>query len=98
MAALKQSLEVHRQESAEAYKYFMDVTKKCKTDWAEIVELDGRPELTDDKEEKLVAMKHKFNLVLSADYQMGKLIPYWGQSPQPASTCYLQNFIMTSSE
>jgi len=42
--------------------------------------------------EKLVTMKHKFNLVLSADYQMGKLVPYWGQSPQPGSTYYLQKF------
>ena len=37
-------------------------------------------------------MEHKFNLVLSADYQMGKLVPYWGQSPQPGSTYYLQKF------
>lgn len=69
----------------------MNVTKKCSEEWAEIVELEGRlPELTGDEKEKLVTMKHKFNLVLSADYQMGKLVPYWGQSPQPGSTYYLQ--------
>ena len=89
MTALKQSLERHRQESEGAHKYFMDVTKKCSKEWAEI-ELEGRlPELTGD-EEKLEVMKHKFNLVLAADYQMGKLVPYWGQSPQPGSTYYLQ--------
>ena len=87
MTALKQSLERHRQKSEGAHKYFMDVTKKCSKEWAEIVELEGRlPELTDDEEEKLAVMKHKFNLVLAADYQMGKLVPYWGQSPQPGST------------
>ena len=42
-------------------------------EWAEIVELEGRlPELTGDEEEKLAVMKHKFNLVLAADYQMGR--------------------------
>ena len=29
-------------------------------------------------------------LVLSADYQMSKLVPFWGFSPQPGSTSYLQ--------
>ena len=35
-------------------------------------------------------LKHKFNVVLSADYQMLKLTPYWELSPQPGSTYYLQ--------
>lgn len=65
MTALKQSLERHRQESEGAHKYFMDITKKCSKEWAEI-ELEGRlPELTGDEEEKLAklaVMKHKFNL------------------------------------
>lgn len=42
MTALKQSLERHRQEAAGAHKYFMDVTKKCSKEWAEIVELNGK--------------------------------------------------------
>ena len=29
-------------------------------------------------------------MVLSADYQMCKLVPYWGMSAQPGSTYYLQ--------
>ena len=28
--------------------------------------------------------------MVSADYQMGKLVPYWGYSPQPGCTYYLQ--------
>ena len=28
--------------------------------------------------------------MISADYQMNKLVPYWGLSPQPGSTYYLQ--------
>jgi len=41
-------------------------------------------------EERLTVMKSKFKLVLAADYQMSKLVPYWGLSPQPGSTYYLQ--------
>ena len=35
-------------------------------------------------------LKHKFNLALSAAHQMGKLVHYWGESPQPGSTYYYQ--------
>lgn len=45
---------------------------------------------TEDQRRQLSAKKHTFTLVLSADYQMQKLVPYWGQSPQPGSTYYLQ--------
>jgi len=41
MTALKHSLECHRQELEGSHKYFMDVTKKCSEEWAEIVELEG---------------------------------------------------------
>lgn len=42
------------------------------------------------KEQELTVLKNTFNLVVSADYQMSKLVPYWGFSPQPGSTYYLQ--------
>lgn len=84
---LKQSLETHHQELQAAHKFFMDITNKCSKEWTEITELEGRlPQLTADEQEKLAMMKHKFSLVLSADYQMGKLVPYRGLSPQPGST------------
>lgn len=34
-------------------------------------------------------LKERFVLVLAAHYQQSKLIPYWGESPQPGSTYYL---------
>ena len=46
--------------------------------------------LTDDEEETLAVLKHRFNLVLCTDYQQCKLVPYWGMSDQPGSTYYLQ--------
>lgn len=47
----------------------------------EIAELTAKPSLTDDEEESLATMKCKFVIVISADYQMNKLIPHWGLSP-----------------
>ena len=39
---------------------------------------------------ELSRLKHSFTLTLSVDYQMSRLVPHWGHSPQPGSTYYLQ--------
>ena len=46
--------------------------------------------LTEEEKVKLDQLKTRFNVVLCADYQMCKLVPYWGCSAQPGSTYYLQ--------
>lgn len=73
----------------ESHQYFVYVTEQCAKEWADINELERKSSLTNDEEEQLAVLKHKFNVVLSADYQMSKLVPYWGFSPQPGSTYYL---------
>ena len=88
--ALKQALEGHRHEAEQAHKYYVDTAKECGEEWAEIAELDGKSTLTDEEQERLAAKKIKFTIVISADYQMNKLVPYLGLSPQPGSTYYLQ--------
>lgn len=45
---------------------------------------------SDEEEEKLASLRDRFTLALSADFQMSKLLPNWGLSPQPGSTYYLQ--------
>lgn len=90
LKAIRQSLEMHRQEAQAGHEYFLEVTRKCTEDWKKIEGLETKVSLNEDEEEQLVVLKHKFNLVVSADYQMAKLVPYWGSSPQPGSTYYLQ--------
>lgn len=50
----------------------------------------AKTSLSTEEEEELASKKHVFTLVLSADYQQSKLIPYRGSSAQPGSTYYLQ--------
>ena len=59
----------------QARDFFNKMTERCKEDW--------KAPLRDE------SARHRFTLVLSADYQQAKLTPYWGQSPQPGSTYYL---------
>jgi len=65
------------------------MTHKCAQQWKEITELESAERLPDNSE-RLKELKSVFTLVLSADYQMSKLLPFWGHTAQPSSTYYLQ--------
>ena len=55
----------------------------------EIESLQSKPVRTEQEEDTLQRLKHNFTAILSVDYQMQKLVPHWGHSPQPGAT-YLQ--------
>lgn len=82
-ASLNKELEVHKDEAQRSHKYYTDVTKQCKEHWEEITRLELKDDKTEEESEKLVTLKNNFTLTLSVDYQMQKLVPYWGHSPQP---------------
>ena len=84
---LKQSQENHRDEAQKSHSYYQKVTTQCAVEWEEITSLGS---LTRVEKGKLTRLKKKFNLVICADYQMCKLVPYWGMSAQSGSTYYLQ--------
>ena len=52
--------------------------------------LESKEGRTEEEDFTLQSLKHNFSAVLSDDYQMQKLVPYWGHSPQPGATYYLQ--------
>ena len=68
----------------------MDAVKRSKDHWGKIKELDGKLSLSSQEEESLTLLRKKIDLVLSTEYQMSKVVPYWGFFPQPGSTYYLQ--------
>ncbi len=90
MKDTKQVLENHRKEAQESHKYYIEVTKSSRNEWKEITELERKSVLSEEEKTRLAFLKNGFKLVVSADYQMCKLVPYWGLSAQPGSTYYLQ--------
>ena len=90
IADFTKQLENHKDEAHNFHRYYVDTTKQCQTEWLDIIKLESKENKTEDEVLKLEILKQKFTLILSADFQMQKLVPYWGQSPQPGSTCYLQ--------
>lgn len=61
--------------------------------WSEIVELESSTS-SPERHKKLKLHQITFTLLLSADYQMFKLLPYWGHSVQPSSTYLLTKGII----
>ena len=87
---LNQKHETHRDEAQKSHSYYTEVTARCAAEWNEIILLEEKGTLTEEERSKLAGLKCKFNLVISVDYQMSKLVPYWGYFAQPGSTYYLQ--------
>ena len=88
--SVQEDLETHRQEAQKSHEYYTEACTRCASEWKEITTLDEKSHLSEEEAKKLRSLKNKFNIVISADYQMGKLVPYWGLSAQPGSTYYLQ--------
>jgi hypothetical protein len=81
-------LKEHKKLAQEALEHYKFTTGKCKRDWQAIVSLASRENLDELGQRQLQTLKESFVLVLSADYQMSKLIPFWGSSAQPGMTYY----------
>lgn len=82
-------LQDHKKAAQEALEHYKFMVTKCKRDWQAIVSLASRENSDKPGQRQLEALKESFVLVLSADYQMSKLlIPFWGSSAQPGMTYY----------
>lgn len=91
ISTLCAELDTHKQTALKSHDYHLTTTKRCATEWTELKRLEGLGNNASPEEtKKLATLKHSFTLTLSADFQMSKLVPYWGYSDQPGSTYYLQ--------
>ena len=88
--ALEDKLQEHKDVARESLQYYKEMKTRCCEQWEEITTLESKCDRSSAEDEQLEQLQHCFTLVISADYQMQKLIPYWGNSPQPGSTYYLQ--------
>ena len=90
IARLTSDSVMHHDNARKSHDYYTATKKRCKEEWTEIESLEAKHVRTEQEEHTLQRLKHNFTAVLSADYQMQKLVPYWGRSPQPGATYYLQ--------
>ena len=88
---LRQENETHQGEANRSHADHVDMTECCSSEWAEIASLKQKATLTDEETVTLDGLKKRFTLVLSADFQVCKLVPYLGYSAQPGSTHLLSS-------
>ena len=90
IADLQEDLKQHKLEASRSLDNYHEMTKRCKMQWDQITSLESNTHRSTPEDDELRDLKKSFILVLSADYQMGKLLPSWCQSAQPSSTYYFQ--------
>ena len=90
IAALCTESRQHTTDAANAREFYKKTIQKCRESWTDIQRFLSIQSRTPQETAELATLKHTFTLVLSADYQQAKLIPFWGRSEQLGSTYYLQ--------
>ena len=78
VAEIEQELRGHKSRATEAQAFYRETTTKCLELWKDLEALMAKTSLSSEEVEELASKKHTFTLILSADYQQSKLIPYWG--------------------
>lgn len=84
IGALESSRNEHCTEAQRSHEDYVALTR-CKDEMVKIKALEEKSDKS-EVEEELEQLKSRFILVISTDYQMSKLLPSWGCSPQPGST------------
>ena len=93
ITCVRASLEEHKQKATKSHKYHKDMVERCEKQLKEIAVLEQKENLSESELEHLTMLKHTFTLTFSCDYQMSKLVPFWGCSPQPGdSVCNIEKF------
>ena len=83
-------LHKHKMEATRSLENYHQMSQRCEIQWKEIANIEKNSQRTTEEDDKLQGLKESFILVLSSDYQMGKLLLSWCLSPQPSSTYYFQ--------
>ena len=87
---MSSDMEIHCEQARRSDDYYKDITSRCSKDWESICVLESKENRNEQDNQNLENLYHNFTTVLSAVYQMQKLVPYWGFSPQPGSSYNLQ--------
>ena len=87
---IDEELRRHKLGATETQTFYCPTTSKCAENWTSVESLAAKTSRSSKEQQELDTKKHAFTLVVSADYQQSKLIPYWGCSAQSGSTYYLQ--------
>ena len=85
-------LQEHKEEAQAGLEYYRNLISDATTTYAQISML-LQQDLDEERVTHLEALKKSFCAFVSADYMMGKTLPYWGESAQPSKTYYMMKLV-----
>ena len=91
MAHYTALLQEHKEAQA-GLEYYRRLTSETESTYRRISILQQQ-DLTAVKSAELQKLKREFSAFISADYMMGKNLPYWGESAQPSKTYYMMKLV-----
>ena len=85
-------LQEHKEEAQAGLEYYRNLISDATTTYAQKSKL-LQQDLDEERINHLEAFKKSFCAFVSADYMMGKNLPYWGESAQPSKTYYMMKLV-----
>ena len=85
-------LQEHKEEAQAGLEYYRRLTSETESTYRRIC-IQQQQNLTAVKSAELEKLKSEFSAFISADYMMGKNLPYWGESAQPSKTYYMMKLV-----
>ena len=89
---LQSSLNTHREEASDSHTCHNEAVKQCRETWLKIIDPEKKSDAENDTPE-LQHLNETFILVVCADYQQSKLIPYWGDLHSQAWCIICRKFL-----
>lgn len=85
-------LQEHKEEAQAGLEYYKSLILDATTTYTQISMLQQQ-DLDAQKLTHLQELQKSFCAFISADYMMGKNLPYWGESAQPSKTYYMMKLV-----
>lgn len=82
----------HKEEAQNGLEYYKKLVSETRTTYMRIPMLEEQQSTPENRAE-LNKLKENFSAFVSADYMMGKNLPFWGNSAQPSKTYYMMKLV-----
>ena len=92
MSLFSAKLREHKDSAQDGLEYYRKLTSECTFMYKQISSLLDK-ERTAEEDIELESLTDNFSALISADYMMGKNLPFWGESAQPGKTYYMMKLV-----
>ena len=93
VSVFQERLQGHKDDAQDALEYYRNMAITTQSQYTKITSLLSKEKRTKSEENQLKRLQDSFSAFISADYMMSKNLPFWGESPQPATTYYQMKLV-----